>query len=385
LGGWYTSLIDYEDKSNIVCEVVFFIAIFSKKFREKPAFPVLSFMTPEQFQYLLHKYRQGLCSPEEQKLIDDWYDSIKNTKEPSLTSEEADALKNRYWLNVYGHIQRTKPGKPAGKNLLISWPAIGIAASIVFVVAAFLYLSPPPVAGDTKVAVSVPEAKSVMGFAINDGTAPKKVQLPEGSKIILQPGSKISYDPAFNKKQREIYLEGEAFFEVKRDEARPFLVYTHEVTTKVLGTSFTITARREDKNITVAVKTGRVSVYAHSASRIQSKTSETILTPNQQVVYNRTANTVSRMLVENPLAIMPADEIKRMHFEEAPVPEIFKALEKVYGVDMVFDEKLFSSCTLTTSISEEPIFDRLDIICKAIGATYSVEEFRIEIDGPGCN
>jgi transmembrane sensor len=162
-------------------------------------------------------------------------------------------------------------------------------------------------------------------------------------------------------------------------------VYTHEVTTKVLGTSFTIKALREDKNITVAVKTGRVSVYAHPASPIQSRASETILTPNQQIVYNRMANTVSRMLVENPLAIMPAAEIERLHFEEAPVPAIFKALEKVYGVDMVFDEKLFSTCTLTTSISDEPIYDRLDIICKAIGATYSVEEFQIEIDGPGCN
>jgi len=201
----------------------------------------------------------------------------------------------------------------------------------------------------------------------------------------LQPGSKIRYDHAFNKKPREIYLEGEAFFEVKRDETRPFLVYTHEVTTKVLGTSFTVKALREDKNITVAVKTGRVSVYAHATSQLQSNANETILTPNQQIVYNRTANTVSRMLVENPLAIVPAEEIKRMHFEEASVSEIFKALEKVYGVDMVFDEKLFSACTLTTSISDETIYDRLDIICKAIGATYSVEEFQIEIDGPGCN
>jgi len=318
-------------------------------------------------------------------MIDEWYDSIENKNKLSLTSLEENELRNRYWDNVYGHIQRTKPSKQLRKNIFMSWPAIGIAASLVVAVVAFLYVSPNRIA-DNKVAVAIADAKASTKFITNEGMVSKKVRLPEGSEITLQPGAKISYSPAFNNKQREIYLEGEAFFDVKRDEARPFLVYTNEITTKVLGTSFTIKALREDKNITVAVKTGRVSVYAHSEKPdVQSKTSKKILTPNQQVVYNRTANTVSRMLVENPQAIVPAEDIKRLHFEEASVSEIFKALEKVYGVDMVFEEKLFATCTLTTSISDGTIYNRLDIICNAIGATYSVEELQIIIDGPGCN
>jgi transmembrane sensor len=356
-----------------------------QKFREKQTFPVLPSMTQEQFQYLLKRYRQGLCSAEEQKLIDAWYDSIRNKHRLPLTSLEANELKNRYWDNVNGHIQRGKPTKALRKNTFVSWPAIGIAASVVVAIVAFFYISPNPTA-DNKVAVAVEDVKASMKFTGNESRVAKKIRLPEGSEITLQPGSRIGYLPAFNNKQREIYLEGEAFFEVKRDESRPFLVYTNEVTTKVLGTSFTIKALREDKNITVAVKTGRVSVYAHSDTPdLQSNLSETILTPNQQIVYNRTANTVSRMLVENPQAIVPVEEVKRMHFEEASVTEIFKALEKVYGVDLVFDEKLFATCTLTTSISDGEIYNRLDIICKAIGATYSVEELHIIIDGPGCN
>ena len=64
--------------------------------------------------------------------------------------------------------------------------------------------------------------------------------------------------------------------------------------------------------------------------------------------------------------------------------EIFEAIEKVYGLDIVFDEAKFSSCTLTTSISDGGLFNRLDIICGAINATYSVKENQIVIEGTGC-
>ena len=338
-------------------------------------------MTSEQFQHLLKKYRRGLCSAEEQKLIEDWYASIEPKDLQPLTPEEEGALKESYWLNVNAHIQSKKPFK---KDTVRLWPPLSIAASIVFAIAAYFYFQPE--VSNTAADIAVAPHKPQMEMIYNLELVPKNVLLPEGSTITLQPGSKISYPSTFNKAAREIYLEGEAFFQVKRDETRPFLVYTNEVTTKVLGTSFTIKAHPGEKNITVAVKTGKVSVYTHQAkSKAPSHSNETILTPNQQVVYNRKDNKVSRMLVADPQAIVPAEEIQKWHFEEASVTEIFTALEKIYGVDIVFNEKLLSSCTLTTSISDGPIFKRLDIICKAIGTTYTVEETQIVINGSGCN
>lgn len=220
----------------------------------------------------------------------------------------------------------------------------------------------------------------------NSTAVPKDISLPDGSRIILQPGGKISYRTSSDRSAREVFLEGEAFFDVKRDVLRPFLVHSQEVTTKVLGTSFTVKADRDGKSITVSVKTGKVSVYTHRGSSGPSaKSTETILTPNQQVVYNRHENKVARMLVENPRALIPAEEIRKWHFEDAPVIDIFRALEKVYGVNIEFDVKTLSGCTLTTSISDESIYNRLDIICKAIGTTYTVEETRIVVRGSGCN
>src|SRR5690606_37685879 len=81
---------------------------------------------------------------------------------------------------------------------------------------------------------------------------------------------------------REVKLTGEAFFEIKKDESRPFLVYAQGIVTKVLGTSFNIRARQGDEKIIVDVKTGKVAVFREKNSNEEPY----LLTPNQQVVYD---------------------------------------------------------------------------------------------------
>jgi len=340
-------------------------------------------MTHTEFQELLKKFREGACTPDEQKLIDDWYDSIEPGQKLSLTNEQESELKNKYWRNVSEHIRLEK--LRARRPVLLSWPSIAAAASFILAMGAFLYLRSVQ-STEKIIATSSATVTHAMKVMQNKSEEPEHIHLPDGSKIVLNPGGKISFIESFDEVSREIFLEGEAFFEVSHDTSRPFLVYANEVTTKVLGTSFTIRALPEDKSITVAVKTGKVSVYTRQdVTKKQSKPSETILTPNQQIVFNRVENKVSRMLVSVPQIIKPAEEARKMRFEETSVSEIFSALEEIYGVDIVFDAQLLSACTLTTSISDGTIYNRLDIICKAIGATYTVEETQIVVSGSGCN
>lgn len=297
-----------------------------------------------------------------------------------MDPQEEKVLKEHYWKNVNAHIQSQKP---VGRRVLTLWPAVGIAASVIIAITAGVRLLAPP---EKNVSDQLTVASETSRQFDNGTSTPKNILLPDGSTIILQPGGKITYCASSDRSSREVFLEGEAFFDVRRDVLRPFLVHSQEVTTKVLGTSFTVKAERDGKSITVSVKTGKVSVYTHrGSSGPSSKSTETILTPNQQIVYNRREDKVARMLVEHPQAIIPVEEIKKWHFEDAPVIEIFHALEKVYGVKIDFDAKALSGCTLTTSISDGPIYNRLDIICKAIGTTYTVEETKIVVRGSGCN
>jgi type II secretory pathway component GspD/PulD (secretin) len=85
------------------------------------------------------------------------------------------------------------------------------------------------------------------------------------------------------------------------------------------------------------------------------------------------------------LPLLPPEEIKRLRFVDAPLREVFEAIEKIYGVDLVFDQATFASCVLTTSISDGGIYKRLDIISDAIGLKYAVVEDKIVITGKGCN
>jgi hypothetical protein len=163
-------------------------------------------------------------------------------------------------------------------------------------------------------------------------------------------------------------------------------VYTNQVVTKVLGTTFTVKALREEKSITVAVRTGKVSVYTHRDrdAKNADEAEGIILTPNQQIVYNKEGNSIARMIVDSPQKIIHEEEVKRMRLEDASASEILAAIEKVYGVDIVYDEQVFASCILTTSLSDGDLYNRMEAICQAIDATFRIEENTIVVTGTGC-
>ena len=186
------------------------------------------------------------------------------------------------------------------------------------------------------------------------------------------------------KRKREICLTGEAFFEITKDAAHPFLVYTNEVTTKVLGTSFRIKAHRQAKEIIVAVKTGKVSVFAQPIDAGAKKTQEVTLTPNLQAVYNRMQQSVVKKIVEKPSVIKPAS-VNKSYYTNIKVVTLLRALSESYGVEIKYSEAVLANCTLTTDImDEENLYDQLEVICNALGAHYAMEGATIVIESHGC-
>lgn len=248
------------------------------------------------------------------------------------------------------------------------------------------YLNFIPGSAEMRKKVATRENLSSWKEVSNLSKTPRVVVLPDHSTVTLSPETRLRFLAAFDGRERVVYLDGEGFFEVARNIERPFFVHTSSLTMKVLGTSFTIKAFQKLKRVIVEVKTGKVSVRKNDGqSNGGRKVDEIILTPNQKIVYDNAEDRLSRMIVDAPQAILPAEEVKRMRFENAPVAEVFQAIEKVYGVDIVYDEGNFSNCRLTTSISDGGIYNRLDIICKAMEARYEMAENQIVVTGPGCN
>ena len=219
----------------------------------------------------------------------------------------------------------------------------------------------------------------------NDADQPMEVLLADGSKVLLEKNSRIRYTREFKGSQREVYLHGAAFFEVRKNPAKPFLVYANGLVTKVLGTSFRVQAHDGDPNVTVAVRTGRVSVYSGNAARAQDpEVQGIILTPNQKAIFQRDIRTLSKTLVEKPTILVEKSHLPSFSFEDVPAADVFQTLEKVYGIDVVFDEELMKNCTLTVNLSNEDLFQKLEVICKVLEVSYKLIDAQVIIYSKGC-
>jgi transmembrane sensor len=216
------------------------------------------------------------------------------------------------------------------------------------------------------------------------------INLPDGSSVILKKGSKLAYPNYFKKEIREIYLTGEAFFEISKDPRRPFYVYANEIVTKVLGTSFTIKAYPEDREIMVSVKTGKVSVYKSATSEAEQQLTSTelggiVLVPNQSVVFEKENASLVKKVLEIPVEAI-ATEIHQMSFEydETPVDEIFRQLAEAYKITIVYDKSVIGKCPVTASLTDEPLYEKLSLVCRAVRAHYEIMNGEIIISGKGC-
>ncbi|GAB3921240.1 FecR family protein [Larkinella terrae] len=229
-------------------------------------------------------------------------------------------------------------------------------------------------------------ASGLLEQVSNNTSAVLTVSLPDGSRVSLEPRTQLQYRKPFADTIREVYLVGEAFFEVQKNPDKPFLVHANAITTKVLGTSFRVRAYDQDQQINVMVKTGRVSVFSTQSNKHPDPEKDgLILTPNQQATFTKEDAHLSRTLVEKPSPILPQAEVKLFSFRNAPLVEILQAIEKTYGVEIIFDEERLSNCRLTTSLGSEDLFEKMDIICEAVGASYKLVDARIILDSKGCD
>ncbi|MFY7889143.1 MAG: FecR family protein [Spirosomataceae bacterium] len=216
------------------------------------------------------------------------------------------------------------------------------------------------------------------------------VTLSDGSSIVLEKGSRLSYPRHFKNGKREVVLSGEAFFEIAKDPTMPFYVYTNRLVTKVLGTSFTIHEDTQNHHIRVVVKTGRVSVFARTEDNIAQQHSTNkliglVLTPNQQVTFNENDLQLVRTLVETPEVVQLPIQQQQFNFDRTPISEVFTSLEKFYGLKIIYDAEVMKNCYLTASLDDEPLFEKLNLICKTIDARYEQIDAQLIIYSRGCN
>lgn len=217
------------------------------------------------------------------------------------------------------------------------------------------------------------------------------VKLDDGSTISLEKNSQVNYPQRFDGEKREVYLTGEAFFEVEKNPLKPFLVYANGIVTKVLGTSFRIKAYKNEPQVVVSVRTGKVSVYEKSVFDAailrggQGEVAGMVVTPNQKVVFDHETVQLKKGIVEQPQPIVAVTADKHdLEFEDAPASVVLKKLSERYGILIQFDEAQFSKCPLTLTLTDETLSESLKVICLAIRAYTEEIDGQIVVTGKGC-
>ncbi|MEO6000908.1 MAG: FecR family protein [Chitinophagaceae bacterium] len=261
----------------------------------------------------------------------------------------------------------------------IYWLAAAVVVGLILFSAVILFLKP----GDTSIAVSsaMKEKSAAEVIRYNGSEKNQLFFLPDGSKITLAKGARISYSRLMSGKKRQVQLTGEAYFDVVKNPEKPFYIYTPKLVIKVLGTSFRVSTVENKES--VAVRTGKVSVYLKDQDLEQS--APKILLPHQISTYLAakkeliTATYTGALKIELEVANAP-----NLDFEDAPLDTVFKTLEIMYAVPVHYNANTFKNCYISISLSSESLEEKLEVITKTIGASFTINDYGINIEGKGC-
>lgn len=199
----------------------------------------------------------------------------------------------------------------------------------------------------------------------------KHLVLPDSSEIWLNAGTTFKYPGRFSKKERLVYLDGEAYFSVKKDATRPFVVKASQVSVKVLGTRFNVKAYPEDEKITATLTCGKVEVNAPAQS-------PKILSPNEQLTYNKKTSHIS--ITEIPAADTDSWVTGKLILTNASLSEIQQILERRYNITISNRTSLAGSMRYTVRfLQNEDMEQVLTILGEIIGFDYRKNGTCIEL------
>jgi len=298
------------------------------------------------------------------------------------------AMKKDIWKELNTHIANEKSVKPKTKTSYFSIKrTLAIAASFLFLFVSYQLFDN-----------SSEQIEWTVQANLSDEV--EQIHLSDGTEVSLKPNSSIEYSNLFGGEKREIILYGEAFFAVARDTSLPFLVYANETITKVLGTSFLVSAIEGKETVDVEVETGSVAVFANVANKKGSEQPAVIfkkgaveipqpnhkvhLSPNEKITFDTNKKRIAKGLISAPKLLKHNTNTYETNYKNAAVTDIFRALEVAYGIKMDYAQDELKTCSISTILDDSPLFTKLDIICAALDLKYEQNNAIIYISGSGC-
>jgi ferric-dicitrate binding protein FerR (iron transport regulator) len=323
-----------------------------------------------RIKYLLERYSQDSCTPEEMVELENWYRSLHFDEIPAEwlmnNKGEEEAFSIVQLAQFKERMKERKGNLIAMKHRIFTWRKLVAAASLLVIIGIGLLWYKLHFRGGKPAYVQL--------LANDEKRINRHLTLPDGTVVILHGNSELDYPQAFNSKSREVTLRGEAYFDVKHNPEKPFIIHTGDIRTVVLGTAFTIEA--SSSHVRVAVTRGKV--------RVENKEKVIgMLIQSQEINYNFHEKSILRD------TITPDQEIQwiksDMIFDEMTFQEIAGILSERYGVNIRFEGNGVQNCRAQGSFEgTESLEQVLKILCEVLEASYSIKGKEVVINGNKC-
>lgn len=326
-------------------------------------------MTQREIDDLIRRYHENNCTPDEEKIINDFLDSYQDGDEgwKDKLHGNQNEIENRLFSKISGKIN--PPKKKQG--VILRWWYSTAAALLIML--SFFYIF-------SKISNEVPIKEKIEPLVTKSISRGQKsmLHLIDGTVVFINSDTKITYPKIFTGDKREIYLDGEAFFEVSPNPEKPFVVHTGALDIKVLGTSFNINTY--DDKITVTLASGKVHIQNTNPTINYSGLGW--LKPNQQFVYDKIDNSIEVSEVDVDPYIGWTK--KQLIFRNEPIFLVVEKLEKWYDVEFVFANNNIKNCIFTGIFENEPLELVLKSLHNVADINYTMEGGKIKLSGSGC-
>lgn len=320
---------------------------------------------------MLGKYLSHETTKAETAQVEKWANqSGKNREELDkirLMLEQADSVyklkqynSEAAWKNVAGKLEATPSEKvrkinfrKEGMKTFYKYAAVFLVALLLGTAGYFIgFQNPLQEIYSTELVANVQNANEYV--------------LPDGSTVTLNSESKISFQKRFKGQTREVSITGEAFFDVKSNPEKPFVINAGKAKIKVLGTSFNVSAYPENEKVEVVVETGRVEV-SHKKNESEAADEKIMLAPGEKGTLMEKENILEKSM--NTDRNYLAWKTRNLVFDETPMKQVISHLKKVYHIDIQVKDKEINDMVLTAEFDKKPI----DFVLNVVTLTFDLD------------
>ncbi|MDO5977643.1 FecR family protein [Flavivirga spongiicola] len=314
---------------------------------------------------LLKYIKNDLNSVEKRKTIEWVRKSPENQKVYNVLKAEyiASTFKDVPNVNSDFFFQRFKNSIKKRKLDKFSYIAVSIAIITILIFNFKEVISLNNIIPQESTQISQAAPNGHFSFITNRGDK-KEVYLPDGSKIVLNADSELTYPKEFNDSIREVTLIGEAFFDIKRDENKPFIVNTNSIKIRVLGTSFNVKSYAKDTKVETTLVTGKVEL-------IKDEETPIVLAPSQKAVFHKKENKLEIEEVKSLDVVAWKDGT--LIFNKTPLREVAIDLERKYNIEININSLKLLNYEYTGTFDNLSIYEVLKLLTISSPIKYTIE------------